>query len=295
MRRRSHSGGRRLLGGLLVVLLGLGVAVAVDWMTVGNLRSWLARMGVPGPYLGLGSRVDIGGRSLYLDCRGSGTPTVVLEAGMGTGTSTWSEVHDRLARIARTCAYDRAGLGRSDPRGVHTFAESASDLANLLRAAGEPAPYVLVAHSLGGAYARVFAAGRPDEVAGLVMVDTFDPDLQDDWIHPLLGPVRAEYEAELDGLRDLVARVDSLDWPASEGELRAATDLGVPIEFIFAARFEPRLDEHTNQLIVQAWIDARESLSPGRARHTTAVGAGHFVHLERPDLVVDAVARMLAP
>ena len=295
MRSATRSTLRPLLVALLAVLVGLGAAIVVDAVTTGGLRSWLARQGVAGPYQALGRRIDIGARSLYLDCRGAGTPTIVLEAGMGSDSSTWSAVHDRLALTTRTCAYDRAGLGRSDPRGLHTLAESALDLQALLRAAREPAPYLLVAHSLGGAYARVFAGSRRDEVVGLVMVDTFDPDLQDPWIHPLLGPLRAEYEAELDGLRDLVARVESLDWPASEIEMRAASLAGLPIEFVFAARYEPRLDEHTNSVIAATWIAARESLSPGRVRHTTAVGAGHYVHLERPDFVIDAVRRMLAP
>ena len=285
---------RTLLLAVLTALMGLSVAVVVDAFTTGGLRSWLARQGVAGPYQALGRRIDIGDRSLYLDCRGAGVPTIVLEAGMGSDSSTWSAVHDRLALTTRTCAYDRAGLGRSDPRGVHTLSESAVDLETLLRAAREPGPYLLVAHSLGGAYARVFAASRRDEVVGLVMVDTFDPDLQDAWIHPLLGPLRAEYEAELDGLRDLVARVDSLDWAASEAEMRVASLAGLPIEFVFAARFEARLDEQTNSAIAAAWVAARESLSPGRVRHTTAVGAGHYVHLERPDLVIEAVQRMLA-
>lgn len=294
MRPATQGPLRRLSLVTLAVLLGLGVAVVVDSFTAGGLRTWLARQGVSGPYQVLGSRIDIGDRSLYLDCRGAGTPTVVLEAGMGSDSATWSAVNDRLALTTRTCAYDRAGLGRSDPRGLHTLAESAVDLETLLRVAGERGPHLLVGHSLGGAYARVFASSRRDDVVGLIMVDTFDPDLQGAWIHPLLGPLRAEYDAELDALRDLVARVDSLAWAASEAELRAASLAGLPIEFIFAARHEPRLDEQTNSVIAAAWIAARESLSPGRVRHTTAVGAGHFVHIERPDLVIDAVKRMLA-
>jgi len=279
---------------LFAIVVGLGAAVVVDVVTAGGLGSWFARQGVAGPYQALGRRIDIGARSLYLDCRGAGAPTIVLEAGMGSDSSTWSAVHDRLALTTRTCAYDRAGLGRSDPRGLHTLAESALDLRALLRAAQEPAPYLLVAHSLGGAYARVFAGSMREEIVGLVMVDTFDPDLQDAWIHPLLGPLRGEYEAELDGLRDLVARVDSLAWAASEAEMHSAVLAGLPIEFVTAARYEPRLDERTNGLIASAWTAARESLSPGRVRHTTVVGAGHYVHLERPEFVIDAVRRMLA-
>jgi len=163
-----------------------------------------------------------------------------------------------------------------------------------LRAADVPPPYLLVAHSLGGAYARVFGASQRDDVVGVIMVDTFDPDLQSAWIHPLLGPLRAEYDAELDGLRDLVARVDSLRWAESEAELRTSSVAGLQIEFVVAARYEPRLDEQTNTRIAERWVAARDSLSPGRVRHTTAVGSGHFVHIERPEVVIEAVRRMLA-
>ena len=82
----------------------------------GGPGGWLARHQLPAPYVAGGQRFDIGGRALYLDCRGTGTPTVVLEAGSGADSSTWAAVHDELAATTRTCAYDRAGRGRSDPR-----------------------------------------------------------------------------------------------------------------------------------------------------------------------------------
>lgn len=292
--RRPPRGVRLALLASFAVLVTLGSAIVVDAVTGGRVRSWLAGQGIAGPYQALGHRVDIGGRALYLDCRGAGAPTIVLEAGMGSDASTWTAVHDRLATRTRTCAHDRAGLGRSDPRGLHTLADGALDLDLLLRAAGEPAPYLLVAHSLGGTYARVFAARDPERIVGLVMIETFDPDLQAAWIHPLLGPLRAEYDAELDGLRNLVAGVESLDWPASEAQLRAASVAGMPVEFVFAPRHEGRLDEAANATIAATWIAARDSLSPGRVRHTTANGAGHYVHLERPDYVIEAVLRMLS-
>jgi pimeloyl-ACP methyl ester carboxylesterase len=276
------------------MVAGLLLAVAIDVVRTGGPSAWLARHHLAPPYDARGQRFDIGGRSMYLDCRGQGQPTVVLEAGSGSSSATWAAVIDPIAETTRTCAYDRAGRGRSDSTERHTLNEAPAELHALLSAAGEPAPYVLVGHSLGGAYTRVFAGDYPDEVVGLVMVDTFNPDLQTDWIHPLLGDLRPEYEASLDGLRQTVSIVDSLDWPASEAQLRGSTVAGLPIDVLVAPRYEPRLSEATNEETAAAWRAAFDSLSPGRTRMTTAWGAGHNVHIDRPDLVIEAVRRLVA-
>ena len=290
--------GRRRLPRLVAVgtaiAIGLALAVVIDVARSGGPGSWLTRHRLPAPYLAVGERVDIGGRSLYLDCRGRGTPTIILEAGSGSDSGTWRAVHDELATTTRTCAYDRAGRGRSDARPPHTLADATADLRTLLARAGERGPFVFVGHSLGGAYGRVFAAAYRDEIAGLVLVDAFNPDLQEARIHPLLGPLRGEYDAVLDGLRAHVTAVDSLDWTASEIQLRRSSVAGLPVEVLVAPRYEPRLDEATNAAIADAWLAAFESLSPGRVTHTVAWGAGHDVHLDRPDLVIASVRRIVA-
>jgi pimeloyl-ACP methyl ester carboxylesterase len=278
----------------LAVLVGLVLAVGVDVVRSGGPRLWLARHGLPPPYVPQGERIDIGGRSLYLDCRGTGSPTVVLISGMGDGAGSWSAVLDELAATTRTCAYDRAGIGSSDPRGTHTVADAVADLRALLDAAGESGPFVVVGHSLGGTHARVFATDHRDETTGVVLVDTFDPDLQADAIEPLLGGLRGEYVAELDGLRDLVARVERLDWETSETQLRTSSVAGLPVEVLRAPRFERRLDDATNAEIAAAWQSAFEALSPGRVHYAIAPGAGHIIQIDRPDLVVEAVRRLVA-
>jgi pimeloyl-ACP methyl ester carboxylesterase len=278
---------------VFAVAAGLLVALAIDVIRAGGAGGWLARHQISPPYEARGALIDIGRRSLYLDCRGKGQPTVVLEAGSGADSSTWSAVLDELASTTRTCAYDRAGRGRSDPIERHTLGDAAAELRTLLGAAGEPGPYVLVGHSLGGAYLRVFAGDYGADVVGLVLVDTFDPDLQDDWIHPLLGPLRPEYEAGLDALRGTVSSVDSLDWAASEQQLRDSSVAGLPIEVLRAPRAEPRLGEAENTAISAAWLAAYGSLSPGLVRQTTAWDAGHNVHLDRSDLVIEAARRLV--
>jgi pimeloyl-ACP methyl ester carboxylesterase len=121
---------------------------------------------------------DIGGRGLFLLCEGKGSPTVLLESGMGDSISTWQRVMPALSEQTRVCAYDRAGLGFSDPPTVRprTSQDIALDLHKLLAVAGEAGPYVLVGHSIGGLHVRVFAAEFPDEVVGVVLVDSSHPD-----------------------------------------------------------------------------------------------------------------------
>jgi pimeloyl-ACP methyl ester carboxylesterase len=280
---------------LLAVIVGLAIGVAIDIGRTGGPIAWLAhhRLLPLAAIAGGGERVDIGGRALYLDCRGSGSPTIVLEAGMGDGVAGWLSVIDGMAATTRTCAYDRPGLWRSDPRGRHTVADAADDLHTLLATAGERPPYVVVGHSLGEVYGRVFADRFRDDVVGLVLVDGFSVDLEADWIHPLLGDLRPEYEAQAQSFRDLIAAVEGLDWPASEAQLRATDVRGLPLVVLRAPRVEPRLDEATNVTIADAWQAAFESLSPGQVRYEIAWGAGHIVQADRPDLVIAAATELV--
>ncbi len=112
------------------------------------------------------------GRELHLRCSGAGEPTVILDAGLGLDSSVWMRVQPGLAATTRTCAYDRAGYGRSEagplPRDA---ANRTSDLLGLLDATAEEGPFVLVAHSAAELTARRAAERRPDMIAGLVLVD----------------------------------------------------------------------------------------------------------------------------
>ena len=112
------------------------------------------------------------GRALYLECQGEGSPTVILEAGDGSGTEEWSLVQPDLAEVTRTCAYDRGGIGRSDPvTGCRQLEDLTADLEQLLEAAGVGPPYVLVAGSGGGFISSGFAQDHADDIAGIVFVD----------------------------------------------------------------------------------------------------------------------------
>jgi pimeloyl-ACP methyl ester carboxylesterase len=124
-----------------------------------------------------GRLVDIGGRRLQMDCRGSGAPTVVLESGLDNlGSRCWAAVHDSIARTTRVCAYGRAGVMWSDRAPAPFDARRvAQDLHAVLIARGETAPWVMVGHSLGGPYVMLFTSRYNEEVAGLVFVDASHP------------------------------------------------------------------------------------------------------------------------
>jgi len=121
-----------------------------------------------------GHLVDVGGRRLYLHCTGSGSPTVVLVSGLAETSVYWGGwIAPAVAQNTTVCAYDRAGQGWSDPPpSPQDGVAVATDLHNLLANAQIPGPYVVVGHSTGGVYARIFAARYPDQVAGMVMLDS---------------------------------------------------------------------------------------------------------------------------
>jgi pimeloyl-ACP methyl ester carboxylesterase len=159
--------------------VGIGItALLVVAVAVGSIYERIARRRVARAFPPPGRLVDIGQRRIHLDCRGSGTPIVVLESGLDTsGSALWSLVQIPAARYTRVCSYDRAGLMWSDPspRPVDGIT-IANDLHSMLLAAREPGPYVLVGASAGGPYAMIYADRFGEEVAGVVLVDAAHPD-----------------------------------------------------------------------------------------------------------------------
>ncbi|TAK01303.1 MAG: alpha/beta hydrolase [Chloroflexota bacterium] len=167
VRRHLRGRGRWLVVPVTVTLLvfAVGGAVATVSAATGS-----------GASAASGQMVDVGGRRLYLECSGSGSPTVVLQAGLGESSAYWGRIAPGVAASTTVCAYDRAGHGRSDEVGPQDGIALAVDLHTLLVQAGLTGPYVLVGHSSGGNYVRVFAERYPDEVAGMVLLDAQPAD-----------------------------------------------------------------------------------------------------------------------
>jgi pimeloyl-ACP methyl ester carboxylesterase len=278
-----------------------------------------------GDFAGL---VDIGGRSLFLECRGTGSPTVVLVAGGGSSARYWTDdllnpdaprrmVLPGVAESTRVCAYDRPGTyaeidgeivpSRSDaiaqPRNAPEMAE---ELHALLQAAEIPGPYVLAGHSYGGFFARLYAATYPDEVVGLVLVDAYSELLED-----VMPPERWEALVRLN--QDMGSGVvvpipgygdaETTGYGADNAvvhEAVAATPLP-PMPLAVLAHNRPFAVPEGAQGFTSAELEAflraaneaQAALVPN-ARFFVAADSGHDVHQDQPELVTEAIRQVVA-
>jgi pimeloyl-ACP methyl ester carboxylesterase len=261
-----------------------------------------------------------GGRALYLECRGKGRPTVILESGLRNRADVWrvagaddaspDAVFPKLAGFTRVCAYDRPGttlgtdqFSRSDavpmPRST---ADAVNDLHQLLAAADVPGPYVMVGHSTGGLIVRLYAASHPDQVVGLVLVDAIAETMQ-----TLLTPEQwAQYNRlllvapppELAGYRDL----ETIDFDVSFAQMRAATDARPlpPLPFAVLSKGQrfalpPDLQPGLGDAVERAWQASQgwlAALLPD-TRHVVVADSSHYIQVERPQVVVDAVEQVV--
>ena len=152
------------------------VVAALIVGSVGGMYETAVRAHDQRAYPAPGTLYDVGGHRLHMNCSGSGSPTVVLENGLGATSLTWTRITAAVSRTTRVCAYDRAGQGWSDDVGApQDGLEVAADLHTLLARSGEQGPYVLVGHSAGGVYVMTYAAQYPDEVAGMALLDSMSP------------------------------------------------------------------------------------------------------------------------
>jgi pimeloyl-ACP methyl ester carboxylesterase len=301
-----------LIAVIVVLLAGSGTSMAKQTPARGSFAGLVA----------IG-----GGRTMYLQCRGTGSPTVVLVSGLDAAADVWSgyqanpslAVFARVARFTRVCAYDRPGTpvgdnlkpSRSTPvRQPVTAQDGVTDLHALLRAAHEPGPYVLVGHSYGGLITRLYAGQYPRQVAGLVFVDAFAPQWQTgftprQWriLKAITGPSKeqlAKYPA-----------MERLNFDASVAQARAAAPLRCSLPVVVVSR-----DTHTppgdlgpviasavaqhklpafvpknfGYLDDRAWDKAQDALArlvPG-ARHIV-ITSGHNIQIDHPLAVADAI------
>jgi len=221
-----------------------------------------------------GRLVDVAGKAMHIDCRGEGRPTLVLEAGAGGYAQMWSWIAPQLAARARVCSYDRAGLGWSAPAAAMDGAASADRLHFLLTNAGERGPYVLVGHSMGGPFIRIYEQAYPDEVVGLVFVDSSHPDQ-----FTRLGPEAAKQKDAGPGLLRLA---EALTYVGATRVL----NIGVPTHLPAEAQRAARLFATSPSF----WRASREELeawdvSMAAARASATLG-------DKPILVISAGATM---
>jgi pimeloyl-ACP methyl ester carboxylesterase len=241
--------------------------------------------------IGSGGRIDVGGRRLYVECLGSGSPTVVLEAGFGGASQGWTRVLPELARITRTCAYDRAGLGASDAiPGVHDAGDEIHDLERLLDRAHIKPPYVLVGHSYGGLLVRLFAHAHPDQTGGVVLVDALGRDAYRRWLAAWpksLAPTQRRALA-----KPVDHGVDVRASAALDNRIRSLGDK--PLVVITAGR-ERELFTGVPPILyrrgLRLWRVMQTELAglSSDHAHVVALRSDHFVQDQQPPVVVRAV------
>ena len=260
------------------------------------------------------SLIDVGGgRRMYLDCRGTGTPTVVLVAGLKASADDWNSVFPALAAVTRVCAYDRPGTpvgeqpSRSDPVPQPTTAAvAAADLHALLRAAGEPPPYVLAGHSYGGLVAQLYARTYPHDVAGLVLVDALSEGLRAAETPEQWAIQRKLMEGEIRESVALYPALERIDPDRSFDQVLAAPKLRpMPLIVLSADRpWGPQIPAliadgtlpadvppdfgYVTDAAQKTAQDRLAPLVPG-ARHITQTRSGHEIHKEQPALVIGAI------
>ena len=225
-----------------------------------------------------------GKRGLYVRCTGSGSPTVVMEGGDGDTSGSYAFAQPSISEVARTCVYDRANLGRSDPAaGPRGLSDLVGDLETLLQAAKIPGPYVLVGTSGGGYITAGYAYEHPDEVAGMVFVDTGAP---------FRNPPRVIVEETDPNHPSNLERRDYLQ--VEKDAWAARRKIGdIPVTIISNEYSSAEIDAspfpseargmRRNVADQKGWL----VLSP-RAKQMV-VHTGHAVEEEDPQLVIDAI------
>jgi pimeloyl-ACP methyl ester carboxylesterase len=323
--RRASLASSRWLSLAVAVAVGLICAAAAGADGAPRQKAGAKAVGPAaghGPFAG---RVAIrGDRRLYLECRGSGRPLVMLEAGSGNLASIWTvppvgpgpAVLPAVARFTRVCAYDRPGtycsaaclttgtfpdtFSRSDPVAMpRTALDIMRDLRALLRAADAPRPFVLAGHSFGGMVARLYATISPRAVAGLVSVDA----QTEDYTAALKRLLPPEVFAAGDPGPPNYPEAEILASDPSAAQMRQAqadTPLRpMPFVVLSHSRTIPNPfgapPEFPIEAMESAFQDSQDMLAklvPG-AKHVIATRSGHYIQLDQPRLVTDAIRRVV--
>ena len=257
-------------------------------------------------------RIDIGDYSLRTTCYGEGAPTVIIEAGFGDTPvhwGGWSHVIEGVVGTTQICTYDRLGLGFGQPIPVEverrTSQDSVADLNKLLAAADIEGPYILVGHSWGGINIRLYADQYPEDVLGIVLVDAAHPQQLEAFkkgIPPELPDDSEELKRAKRDLRSLpgLSNPEKLDFLASLELAQKLADLGdLPLVVLTQSStsdLPPDMPLEVADLAAQIWQALQTDLATlsTNSKHVIATKAGHYIHEEEPQLVIDAILHVLS-
>ena len=311
--------GRIFLAGF-ILFLGLLAYLLV--------RESLTRSKYRAEYPPAGKMVDIGTHAIHFNCVGSGSPTVVFEADLDQyGSLSWVPVQEAIGEITRACSYDRAGILWSEPGPLPRDGETiARELHAVLDAAGEEGPYLLVGHAFGGAYMRIFAGKYPDDVSGMVLLESSHPEMftrfseygvrpeiPDRKIRPLIlflshlgspgrykgniynlpleiyDPVQAFFPKSSMAWFD--EDVESPNTLAQAGQYQYLGDW--PLIVMATSGPSPSLGE-LGQKLDDLWIEMQQDLlSLSENSEFRSYEIGHYPQLQSPEVVIEAIQDVL--
>jgi pimeloyl-ACP methyl ester carboxylesterase len=239
--------------------------------------------------------IDVGGYRLHVNCAGDpgqGSPTVVMDAGGFDSSETWNKVEPEIAKFARVCVYDRAGLGKSErrPNPSYPSQEVVKDLHILLVNAHIAPPFVLVGHSFGGMNVRLYASQHPREVVGMVLVDSVHEDEMNRWVAMMPPEIKQQMP---DSDKAVLARL-----AVSEAQVRAAHwHSDIPLVVLTHGVVSP--DDYGIPSMIAKGEELRlemqgalASLS-SRSKHIIAERSGHYIQRDQPKLVIDSIRQIV--
>ncbi len=317
----------------IISILTLVVLILAIVTVIGGA---IAKANLAKQYPAPGQLVDVSGYKMHIHCTGQGSPTVILEAGMGNYSLFWAYVQPEVAKYTRVCSYDRAGYGWSE-LGPHPRTASAEveELHTLLVNANIQGPYVLVGHSLGGMLVRVYAHTYPDEMVGMVLVDSYHEE------RPIRLPVLAKANQEAvgqfrmfdllssiglmalapqtipnPGLPDeayaqlqaitattgyfemFLAELNTVEESSAEVRALNLTSLGnMPLIVLSAGHGDAIVslsDAENQQIWKELQVEQSELVAlSSDSKQIIAEQSGHFIQLDQPDLVIEAIREMM--
>jgi pimeloyl-ACP methyl ester carboxylesterase len=247
--------------------------------------------------------VDVGGRRLHVCLYGQGGPAVILVSGFGAPQVYWNPVIPELAEQTSVVTYDRAGIGKSEIKDLPTHGvQSAKDLHVLLDKMDVPRPYILIGHSYGGDVVRLFASLFPEDTGGLILEDAQHEDILEEQKKILEGK-------DLEVLERMTANFSPPTNPKTEGDYRSVThaqlkkhDRLPDIPFVVLTAGErsrtipPVFSDEGKKRIIELGFEMQEKVADliPVGIHIIVEGAGHNIHLEKPDALIGPALRMIS-
>jgi len=246
-------------------------------------------------------KVDIGGFKLNIQVMGEGYPAVIMDSGSGDTLKSWEKVQPRVAEFTKSVSYDRAGLGQSEPGPEPRSAEQvAKELHTLLKNADIQPPYVLVGHSLGGIHILTYANIFPDEIAGMIFVDTKDGTTFDGWKADLQQEKYEQLFNNFDNFYRNAKGTLKAEWEALKktiGRPQRMENLpDVPVVVLTSIRLSDEEKKFgLTQEVVKSSLRVHKELSERfpRNTHITTQKSGHYIHIEEPELVVSEIRKIV--